>query len=67
MRSHAYGANHRIRQAIYNTRQIVRLLVHLWEKLSQKTRVIATLTQQLGRPPTQEEIAAHMSASVWSC
>ncbi|GCE50697.1 RNA polymerase primary sigma factor/RNA polymerase nonessential primary-like sigma factor [Thermosporothrix hazakensis] len=61
-------ATHWIRQAIsraiYNTRQTFRLPVHLWEKLSRKTRVIATLSQQLGRAPTQEEIAAHMGVSV---
>jgi len=53
-----------IERAIVNQVRIIRLPVHVSEVANRYTRVVKTLTQQLGREPGAQEIAGEMRISV---
>ena len=53
-----------ITRAIADQARTIRLPVHMVETINKTARVTRTLTQQLGRDPTVEEIAAEMGVSV---
>ncbi len=53
-----------ITRAIADQARTIRLPVHMVETINKTTRVTRTLTQQLGRDPTTEEIAEAMGMTV---
>jgi RNA polymerase sigma factor (sigma-70 family) len=53
-----------IERAIVNQVRIIRLPVHFSDIASKYTRIVRTLTQQLGREPGAQEIAGEMRISV---
>jgi RNA polymerase primary sigma factor len=53
----------RIKRALANQSKVVRLPVHMVDKLSRLRRTIAALQDQLSREPTDQEIATEMNVS----
>lgn len=53
-----------ITRAICNQARTVRLPVHLWETMSRIKNKIATLTEEMGRTPTKQEVASRMKITV---
>jgi len=49
-----------ITRAIADQARTIRIPVHMFETITRQTKVARTLTQQLGREPTTEEIAKEM-------
>jgi RNA polymerase primary sigma factor len=52
-----------IQRALADQGRTIRLPVHIWEKVSAMTRVSQELFQELGRKPSQEEIAQRMRST----
>lgn len=52
-----------IRRAITNQAKTIRLPTHLIDKISRLLKAKQALTEKLNRPPTTEELAAHMELS----
>jgi RNA polymerase primary sigma factor len=53
-----------ITRTIANDARMIRIPIHVFEKLSRLKTTYSRLTSKLGRTPTQEEIAAAMNLSV---
>ncbi len=51
-------------RAIYSQSRTVRLPVHIWEKLNKIKKTVKILSEELGRSPTQQEIADRLEMSL---
>ncbi len=55
-----YWIKQSIKRALINTGKTIRIPAYMAQLLTEWRRATAELQEDLGRPPTQEEIAAHM-------
>ena len=53
-----------ITRALANDSRTVRLPIHIWEKLNKVKKSVKILSEELGRPPSQQEIARHLEMSL---
>jgi len=56
-----YWIKQSIKRALINTGKTIRIPAYMAQLLTEWRRATAELQEKLGRPPTQEEIAAHMN------
>ena len=56
-----YWIRQSIRRALINTGKTIRIPAHMAQLLVKWRRAAADLQEGLGRPPTQEEVAAHLN------
>jgi RNA polymerase primary sigma factor len=56
-----YWIKQSIKRALINTGKTIRIPAYMAQLLTEWRRATAELQEELGRPPTQEEIAAHMN------
>jgi RNA polymerase primary sigma factor len=59
----SYWIKQSIRRALVNTAKTIRLPAYMVELLSKWRRATAYLQEELGRPPTHEEVARHLKLS----
>jgi RNA polymerase primary sigma factor len=55
-----YWIKQSIKRALINTGKTIRIPAYMAQLLTEWRRATAELQEKLGRPPTQEEVAAHM-------
>src|SRR5690606_9498389 len=60
----AWWIKQSIKRALANQSKTIRLPVHLVDKIAKMRRVAVQLTEEFGRDPTDDEIAAEMAMSV---
>jgi RNA polymerase primary sigma factor len=53
-----------ITRAIADQSRTIRLPVHLYETISRIKKTTKILSQEMGRKPTEEEIATHMEMTI---
>jgi RNA polymerase primary sigma factor len=56
-----YWIKQSIKRALINTGKTIRIPAYMAQLLTEWRRATAELQEDLGRPPTQEEVAAHMN------
>ncbi|HKI30332.1 MAG TPA: RNA polymerase sigma factor RpoD/SigA [Gemmataceae bacterium] len=56
-----YWIKQSIKRALINTGKTIRIPAYMAQLLTEWRRATAELQEKLGRPPTQEEVAAHMN------
>jgi RNA polymerase primary sigma factor len=56
-----YWIKQSIKRALINTGKTIRIPAYMAQLLTEWRRATAELQESLGRPPTQEEVAAHMN------
>jgi RNA polymerase primary sigma factor len=56
-----YWIKQSIKRALINTGKTIRIPAYMAQLLTEWRRATAALQEDLGRPPTQEEVAAHMN------
>ena len=55
-----YWIKQSIKRALINTGKTIRIPAYMAQLLTEWRRATAILQEEMGRPPTQEEVAAHM-------